>query len=91
MTISAATGANHRHGERMNLCGQRTAEMIAAVAKTAANATHTIRLSVSRAVATSRISNRAPSVSARRRGRTPTGVGAISVRNNGAVNTTYVE
>ena len=53
MTISAATGANHRHGERMKVCGQRTAEMIAAVAKTAANATHTIRLSVSRAVATS--------------------------------------
>jgi hypothetical protein len=75
----------------MKVCGQRTAEMSAAVAKTAAKATHTIRLSVSRAVATTRMSSAAPSASARRRGRTPTGVGAINVKSSGAVSTTYVE
>ena len=87
-TRSAATGASQRHGERMNVCGQRTAEAIAAVANTAASAIQTIRLSVSRAVATMSTSRSAPSASASRRRARPTGAGAISVSSNGAVSTT---
>src|SRR5450432_3764519 len=88
---SATTGAIQRQGDRMKVCGQRTAEAIAAVANTVANAIQTIRLSVSRADATSTASNTAPTASAKPRRLSPTGVGAINVRSNGAVSTTKVE
>jgi len=91
MRRSAATGASQRHGERMNDCGQRAAEVIAAVAKTTASAIQTIRLSVRRAEATSSTSKAAPSASATFRRCKPIGAGAISVSSNGAVSTTYVE